>query len=61
MFFGATEREVGKKGGEKKGRGLRGNFLLELFVRITFPFPCTGYTNRTDIEYTNKLIFIDDR
>ena len=26
--------------GRKKGRGLRRNFHLELFVRITFPFPC---------------------
>ena len=33
-----TEREVGKKG-EKKGKGVEGKFSLELFVRITFPFP----------------------
>ena len=39
LFFGGIESEVGKKGRKKK-RWLRGNFHLELFVRITFPFPC---------------------
>ena len=38
MIFGVTEKEVGKKG-RKKGKGLRENFHLELFVRITFTFP----------------------
>ncbi len=38
FVFLVTEREVGKKGETKKIRGLWGNFPLELFVRITFPF-----------------------
>ena len=37
-FFGVTEREVDKKG-RKRGRGMRENFDLELFVRIAFPYP----------------------
>ena len=36
VFFGVTEREVGKKKREKE-RELRGDFHLELFVRILFP------------------------
>ena len=41
VFFCVAEREMGKTG-RKKGRGLRGNFHLKLFVRITFPFPWFG-------------------
>ena len=39
LVFDVTEREVGKKG-KNKGRGLWGNFRLELFVKIAFPSPC---------------------
>ncbi len=37
LFFHVTEAGWGKRGG--KGEGVVGKFLLELFVRISFPFP----------------------
>ena len=44
MFFGVTEREVGKKG-EKKGRGLRGNFHLEFLSESHSLFPVSDYVS----------------
>ena len=38
LVFWCNWRGVGRKG-RKRGRRLWGNFPLELFVRITFPFP----------------------
>ena len=38
FVFSCKWRGVGKKG-RKRGRGLRGNFPLELFFRISFPCP----------------------
>ena len=38
LFFDVTEGEWIRRG-RKKERGLWGNFPLELFFRITFPFP----------------------
>ena len=37
MFFGVTEREVGKKG-EKKGKRVEGKFLLRIVCQNHIPF-----------------------
>ena len=36
-MFSVIEKKSGQEG-EKKGKGVRENFHLKLFVRITFPF-----------------------
>ena len=43
-IFHINEEGWVKKG--EKGRELWGNFPLELFVRISFPFPCLFFPER---------------